>query len=72
MMLQMLVVGERTGALDAMLEKVADFYEAEVDALADRLKSLLEPIMIVILSVVVGTIVLAVMLPSFKLMENLH
>lgn len=72
MVVQMLQVGERTGALDTMLEKVADFYEADVDAMADRLKSLLEPIMILILAVIVGTIVLAVMLPSFKLMENLH
>jgi len=72
MVVQMLTVGERTGALDTMLEKVADFYEADVDAMADRLKALLEPIMILVLAVIVGTIVLAVMLPSFKLMENLH
>ncbi|TBL80223.1 type II secretion system F family protein [Paenibacillus thalictri] len=72
MVVQMLAVGERTGALDTMLEKVADFYEADVDAMADRLKALLEPIMILILAVIVGTIVLAVMLPSFKLIENLH
>ncbi|MCD1257452.1 type II secretion system F family protein [Paenibacillus athensensis] len=72
MVVQMLAVGERTGALDTMLEKVADFYEADVDAMADRLKALLEPIMILVLAVIVGTIVLAVMLPSFKLMENLH
>ncbi|WP_281887208.1 type II secretion system F family protein [Paenibacillus sp. YYML68] len=71
MVVQMLQVGERTGALDTMLEKVADFYEADVDAMADRLKSLLEPIMILILAVIVGGIVLAVMLPSFKLMENM-
>ncbi|WP_409346901.1 type II secretion system F family protein [Paenibacillus sp. MBLB4367] len=72
MVVQMLAVGERTGALDTMLEKVADFYEADVDAMADRLKAMLEPLMIVVLAVIVGTIVLAVMLPSFKLMENLH
>ncbi len=54
-----------------MLEKVAEFYEADVDAMADRLKALLEPIMILILAVIVGGIVLAVMLPSFKLMENM-
>lgn len=72
MVVQMLAVGEQTGALDTMLEKVADFYEADVDAMADRLKAMLEPIMIVILAVIVGTIVLAVMLPSFRLMENLH
>lgn len=72
MVVQMLQVGERTGALDTMLEKVADFYEADVDAMADRLKALLEPIMILVLAVIVGIIVLAVMLPSFKLIENLH
>lgn len=72
MVVQMIQVGERTGALDSMLEKVADFYEADVDAMADRLKALIEPIMILILAVIVGGIVLAVMLPSFKLMENLH
>lgn len=72
MVVQMLLVGERTGRLDTMMEKVADFYEAEVDVMAERLKALLEPIMILILAVIVGGIVLAVMLPSFKLMENLH
>jgi type IV pilus assembly protein PilC len=72
MVVQMLQVGEQTGALDTMLEKVADFYEADVDAMADRLKSMLEPVMILILAVIVGGIVLAVMLPSFKLMENMH
>lgn len=72
MVVQMLAIGERTGALDSMLEKVADFYEADVDQMADRLKAMLEPIMIIILAVIVGTIVLAVMLPSFKLISNLH
>ncbi|WP_127579678.1 type II secretion system F family protein [Paenibacillus koleovorans] len=72
MVVQMIEVGERTGALDAMLLKVAEYYEVEVDAMADRLKSLLEPIMILILAVIVGVIVLAVMLPSFKLMQNMH
>jgi type IV pilus assembly protein PilC len=72
MVVQMIEVGERTGALDSMLQKVAEYYEVEVDAMADRLKSLLEPIMILTLAVIVGVIVLAVMLPSFKLMENMH
>lgn len=71
MVVQMLAIGEKTGALDSMLEKVADFYEADVDQMADRLKSLLEPLMIVILSGIVGGIVLAVMLPTFKLMGNI-
>jgi type IV pilus assembly protein PilC len=72
MAVQMLAIGERSGSLDSMLEKVADFYEADVDAMADRLKSLLEPLMIVALSAIVGAIVLAVMLPTFKLMEGIH
>lgn len=71
MVVQMLAVGEKTGALDSMLEKVADFYEADVDQMSDRLKAMLEPIMIVILAGIVGTIVLAVMLPSFTMISNL-
>lgn len=71
MVVQMLAVGERTGALDSMLEKVADFYEEDVDHMADRLKAMLEPMMIVILAVIVGIVVLAVMLPSFTLINNL-
>lgn len=72
MMRQMLAVGEKTGQLDVMMSKAADFYEAEVDNMADRLKTLLEPLMIMLLTVVVGGIVLAVMLPSFKLIENMY
>ncbi|CAG7649643.1 Type II secretion system protein F [Paenibacillus solanacearum] len=72
MVVQMMAVGEKTGTLDAMLDKVADFYEAEVDAMADRLKALLEPLMIVILSVIIGGIVLAIMLPTFALMDGLQ
>lgn len=71
MVVHMMAVGEKTGGLDSMLDKVADFYEADVDQMSDRLKALLEPIMIVILAVIVGTIVLAVMLPSFTMISNL-
>jgi type IV pilus assembly protein PilC len=71
MVVQMMAVGEKTGALDTMMEKVADFYEADVDTMADRLKSLLEPIMILLLSGIVGGIVLAILMPTFKMMENL-
>ncbi|MCE5168144.1 type II secretion system F family protein [Paenibacillus profundus] len=72
MLVQMMAVGERTGNLDEMMEKVADFYERDVETMSDRLKAMLEPLMIVVLAVVVGFIVLAVMLPSFKLMDNLR
>lgn len=70
MVTQMMVIGERSGAIEDMLEKVADFYEADVDQMAERLKALLEPLMIVILTSVVGVIVLAVMTPSFKMMQS--
>jgi len=72
MVVQMLAVGEKTGQLDVMMGKAADFYETEVETMADRLKTLLEPVMILILSGIVGMIVLAVMLPSFKMMENIQ
>lgn len=64
---QMIAVGEETGALDQMLSKVADFYEMDVDNTVDRLKSLIEPLLIVFLAGVVGLIVMAIMLPMFSL-----
>lgn len=68
---QMVGIGEKTGQLDYMLEKVADFYEDDVDRTVETLKSLIEPIMIVFLAVVVGTIVLAIMVPMFSLFEQI-
>ena len=67
MALQMTRIGEETGALDSMLSKVADFYEREVDDAVGALSSLIEPIMIVFLGIVIGTIVVAMYLPIFKL-----
>ena len=67
MALQMTRIGEETGALDSMLSKVADFYEREVDDAVAALSSLIEPIMIVFLGIVIGTIVVAMYLPIFKL-----
>lgn len=67
MAMQMTRIGEETGALDAMLSKVADFYEREVDDAVAAMSSLIEPIMIVFLGVVIGTIVIAMYLPIFKL-----
>lgn len=72
MVVQMMAIGEKSGSLDTMLEKVADFYEADVDAMADRLKSLLEPLIIVTIAIVVGGIVLAILMPTFKMMENIQ
>ncbi|GEL07142.1 type II secretion system F family protein [Salisediminibacterium halotolerans] len=68
---QMVTVGEKTGALDQMLEKVAEFYEEEVDQAAERLKSLLEPLLIVILSVVVGVIVASIAIPMFEIFDTI-
>jgi type IV pilus assembly protein PilC len=63
----MIAVGESTGALDAMLGKIADFYEDEVDQAVASLTSLLEPMMMVFLGVVIGFIVIAMYLPIFKM-----
>jgi type IV pilus assembly protein PilC len=67
---QMISIGEGTGALDAMLSKIAEFYEKEVEAGTDRLKSLIEPIMIVLLALLVGTIVAAIMVPMFTMFDQ--
>jgi type IV pilus assembly protein PilC len=67
MVTQMISVGEQTGALDAMLSKIADFYDDEVDTAVNTLTSLLEPIMIVFLGGIVGGLVVAMYLPIFKL-----
>ncbi|ANU25646.1 type II secretion system F family protein [Planococcus versutus] len=66
----MISIGEQTGSLDHMLLKVAEFYEKEVDAETDRLKALIEPLMIVLLAGLVGTIVLSIMLPMFEMFNN--
>ncbi len=71
MAIQMISIGEETGELDAMLMKVADFYEDEVEQAVKALTSILEPIMIVVLGGMVGTILLAMYLPLFKVFEKL-
>jgi type IV pilus assembly protein PilC len=71
MAIQMISIGEETGELDAMLMKVADFYEDEVEQAVKALTSVLEPIMIVVLGGMVGTILLAMYLPLFKVFEKL-
>jgi type IV pilus assembly protein PilC len=71
MVTQMIGVGEQTGAMDAMLQKIADFYEDEVDAAVKDLLTALEPIMIVVLGVVVGGIVISMYLPLFSLIGKL-
>ena len=71
MVTQMIGVGEQTGAMDAMLQKIADFYEDEVDAAVKDLLTALEPMMIVFLGVVVGGIVISMYLPLFTLIGKL-
>ena len=71
MVVQMIGVGEATGALDTMLAKIADFYEEEVDAAVAGLLTLLEPIMIAFLGIIVGGIVIAMYLPIFDLISKL-
>ncbi len=71
MVCQMISVGEQTGAMDAMLSKIADFYEDEVDAAVEGMMKLIEPIMIAFLGVVIGTIVVAMYLPMFTLISKI-
>jgi type IV pilus assembly protein PilC len=67
MVVQMIAVGEATGALDAMLEKIADFYDDEVDVAVEAMTALLEPFMMVFLGGVVGGMIIAMYLPIFKM-----
>lgn len=67
MVVQMIGVGEQTGAMDQMLQKIADFYEEEVDAAVSAMTSLIEPIMMAFLGIVVGGLIVAMYLPIFKL-----
>ncbi|MCK6204982.1 type II secretion system F family protein [Bacillus infantis] len=68
----MIAIGEETGSLDAMLGKVADFYEREVENSTERLKSLIEPLMIVLLAGLVGTIVTSIMIPMFDIFNQVQ
>ncbi|WP_047150614.1 type II secretion system F family protein [Aneurinibacillus tyrosinisolvens] len=68
----MIAIGEETGSMDTMLEKIADFYEAEVDNMVDRVKALIEPIMIVVLAVIIGAIVLSIMVPMFEIFNKIR
>ena len=67
MLVRMVGAGEATGKIDAMLEKMADFWDEEIEAILDALTSLIEPLLIVFLGVIVGGIVIAMFLPIFKL-----
>jgi type IV pilus assembly protein PilC len=67
----MIAVGESTGALDAMLEKIAIFYDEEVDQAVENLTALIEPFMLVFLGITIGGLVIAMYLPVFKMAANL-
>ncbi|MDQ7008132.1 MAG: type II secretion system F family protein [Acidobacteriota bacterium] len=71
MVVQMIAVGEQTGAMDTMLSKIADFYEDEVDEATQNLLSLLEPIMIVFLGTIIGGIVISMYMPMFSLIGKI-
>jgi type IV pilus assembly protein PilC len=71
MVVQMIAVGEQTGAMDSMLAKLADFYDEEVDAAVEALTALLEPLMMVFLGGTIGTILIAMYLPIFKIAETI-
>jgi type IV pilus assembly protein PilC len=71
MVAQMIAVGEETGGLDTMLNKVADFYEDEVAAAVKALTSILEPVMIVLVGAIVGFIVIAMYMPMFKVYDSI-
>ncbi|WP_100012102.1 type II secretion system F family protein [Lentibacillus sediminis] len=70
LVVQMVDIGEKTGTLDQMLAKAAEFYEEEVEQLSNRIKVLIEPLMIIVLTVIVGGIIAAVALPMFSMFEN--
>ena len=67
MVVQMVAVGEQTGALDTMLNKIADFYEEEVDVAVSSLTSLIEPILMVVVGGMVGLVLVSMYLPIFEL-----
>ncbi|MEL7367877.1 MAG: type II secretion system F family protein [Myxococcota bacterium] len=71
MVVQMIAVGESTGAMDSMLQKIADFYEEEVDTAVSALTALLEPLMMVVLGVLLGGMIIAMYLPIFELAGNI-
>ena len=70
MVVQMISVGESTGAMDTMLQKIADFYEDEVESAVEGFTKLLEPLMMVLIGGIVGTILIAMYLPIFSIAGN--
>jgi type IV pilus assembly protein PilC len=72
MAVSMMAIGEETGEMDAMLSKVADFYEDEVASMVKAMTSMLEPAMIVLVGVIVGSVLLAMYLPMFTVFEQIR
>jgi type IV pilus assembly protein PilC len=72
MVVQMMAVGEDTGSLDAMLHKISDFYDAEVEATTEALTSLIEPLMIAFVGGIVGAMIIALYMPIFKVFELIN
>ncbi|MFC3040114.1 type II secretion system F family protein [Virgibacillus xinjiangensis] len=72
LIVQMIQVGEKTGTLDQMLARTASFYEEEVEQLSSRIKTMIEPLMIIILTVMVGSIIAAVVIPMFGMFDNMQ
>jgi type IV pilus assembly protein PilC len=69
MVVQMMAVGEETGALDEMLDKIADFYDQEIAATVDALTSLIEPLLIIMMGIIVGGMIIALYLPMFNIIK---
>ena len=69
MVVQMIAVGEETGALDEMLDKIADFYDQEVSATVDALTSLIEPMLICLMGVIVGGMIISLYMPMFNIIK---
>jgi len=69
MVVQMLAVGEDTGAMDTMLHKISDFYDQEVEATTEALTSLIEPLMIAVLGGIIGSMIIALYMPIFKVFD---
>ncbi|MCE5230047.1 type II secretion system F family protein, partial [bacterium] len=72
MVVRMIDVGERTGALESMLSKIADFYEDQVDAAVSGLTSMIEPLLMVFLGLVIGSIVIAMFMPMFEMFKHIN
>ena len=71
LVVSMIKIGEETGALDEMLDKCADFYDDEVETISGRITSMIEPMVIIILALVVGTVVMAIISPMFQMYSDM-